>query len=157
MLTVGGADADGVILNWLSADDVPTAAKVVAEASGGAAREIAARIFVCPSEDRDAVLTFAKRQIAAYLNVPVYAEFHRWLGRGDRLQPMWDSWQAGDRKGALAAIPDDLVDELIISGPAEHCREQIDRYVANGVTTPIIKVWGEGLRGLDGARLLARP
>lgn len=157
MLTVGGADADGVILNWLAADDVPTATKVVAEAASGAEREIAARIFVCPSEDREAVLTFAKRQIAAYLNVPVYAEFHRWLGRGDRLQPMWDAWRAGDRKGALAAIPDDLVDELIISGPAGHCREQIDRYVANGVTTPIIKVWGEGLRGLDGARLLARP
>ena len=27
---------------------------------------------------------------------------------------MWDAWQAGDRKGALAAIPDSLVDELIV-------------------------------------------
>ena len=29
--------------------------------------------------------------IAAYLTVPVYAEFHRWLGRGELLQPMWDA------------------------------------------------------------------
>jgi len=46
----------------------------------------------------------AKFAIAAYLNVPVYAEFHRWLGRGDQLQGMWDAWKAGDRKAALAAF-----------------------------------------------------
>ena len=58
----------------------------------------------------------AKRAIAAYLNVPVYAQFHDWLGRGDVLRPMWEAWQAGDRKQALAAIPDSLVDELIVHG-----------------------------------------
>ena len=31
-----------------------------------------------------------RRMIAAYLNVPVYAAFHEWLGRGDLLGPMWD-------------------------------------------------------------------
>ena len=51
--------------------------------------------------------------ITAYLNVEAYAEFHRWLGRGPALQPMWDAWAAGDRKGALAAIPDEVVDELV--------------------------------------------
>ena len=29
---------------------------------------------------------------------------------------MWDAWKAGDRKAALAAIPDSLVDELIVHG-----------------------------------------
>ncbi len=53
-----------------------------------------------------------KRAIAAYLNVPVYAAFHDWLGRGEILQPMWDAWKAGDREAATAAIPDELVDEL---------------------------------------------
>jgi alkanesulfonate monooxygenase SsuD/methylene tetrahydromethanopterin reductase-like flavin-dependent oxidoreductase (luciferase family) len=76
--------------------------------------------------------------IAAYLTVPVYAAFHDWLGRGEQLAEMWRLWGEGDRQGALAAIPDSLVDELIISGSPEHCREQIDRYVANGVTTPAI-------------------
>jgi alkanesulfonate monooxygenase SsuD/methylene tetrahydromethanopterin reductase-like flavin-dependent oxidoreductase (luciferase family) len=74
--------------------------------------------------------------IAAYLNVPVYAAFHEWLGRGEVLGPMWDAWKAGDRKGALAAIPDSVVDELIVWGPPERCREAIQRYIANGVTTP---------------------
>ena len=33
---------------------------------------------------------------------------------------MWDAWAAGDRKGALAAVPDELVDRLVLHGsPAE--------------------------------------
>ena len=82
MLRLAGREADGAIINWLSADDVPTVAKVVHEAAGGEEREIVARIFVCPSENAEVVRAAAKFAIAAYLNVPVYAEFHRWLGRG---------------------------------------------------------------------------
>ena len=47
-------------------------------------KEIVARVFVLPTEDRDVVQTVGRRSIAAYLNVPVYAAFHEWLGRGER-------------------------------------------------------------------------
>ena len=113
-------------------------------AAGDAAdrKAVAARIFVCPSEDAAAVRAFGRRAIAAYLNVAVYAEFHRWLGREPVLRGMWDAWQAGDRKAALAEIPDDLVDQLIVHGPAQACREHIRRYVDGGVTVPIIALIG---------------
>ena len=79
-----------------------------------------ARIFVCPSENADVVRRVARFAIAAYMNVPVYAAFHEWLGRGELLRPMWDAWKAGDRKAALAAIPDEVVDDLIVHGsPAD--------------------------------------
>ena len=122
MLRLAGREADGAIINWLSPDDVRTVAGVVDDAAGGAEREIVARIFVCPSENAEVVRAAAKFAIAAYLNVPVYAEFHRWLGRSERLQPMWDAWAAGDRKAAVAAIPDDVVDELVVHGSPEACR-----------------------------------
>ena len=122
MLRLAGREADGAIINWLSADDVTTVAGIVREAAGGEEREIVARIFVCPSENADAVRAAAKFAVAAYLNVPVYAEFHRWLGRGEQLQPMWDAWSAGDRKAAVAAIPDEVVDELVVHGSAATCR-----------------------------------
>ena len=48
---------------------------------------------------------------------------------------MWEAWKAGDRKGALAAIPDALVDELIVHGSPAECRATIQRYFDNGVTT----------------------
>ena len=142
MLRLAGREADGVIINWLSATDVATVTKVVNEAAGGADREVVARIFVCPSENADVVRAGARFAIAAYLNVPVYAEFHRWLGRGDALAPMWDAWAAGDRKAAVAAIPDEVVDELFVHGSPEHCRAHIQRYFDNGVTTSSLAVMG---------------
>jgi len=137
MLRLAGREGDGAIINWLSADDVSTVVPYVNE--GGPDKEIVARIFVCPNTDADAVRAQAKRNIAAYLNVPVYAEFHRWLGR-EELQGMWNHWAAGDRKAALATIPDSVVDELFIHGTPEQCREHIDRYHENGVTTSAIAI-----------------
>ena len=142
MLRMAGREGDGAIINWLSADDVRRVAPIVHEAAAAAGKprpEIAARIFVCPSEDADAVRGQARYAIAAYLNVPVYAAFHQWLGR-DELQGMWDHWKEGDRKAALAAIPDSVVDELIIHGSPEACREHVARYVEAGVDTPALSV-----------------
>ena len=140
MLRLGAREADGVIINWLSPDDVAKVAEVVRGASGGAEREIVARIFVCPSEDAATVRAGARFAIAAYMNVPVYAEFHKWMGRGPQMQGMWDAWASGDRKGALAAIPDEVVDDLVVHGSPAHCRAVIDRYFANGVTTSSVTV-----------------
>jgi probable F420-dependent oxidoreductase len=146
MLRLAGRESDGAIINWLSADDVATVAPVVQKAGRGG-KEIVARIFVCPSDDADTVRAMGKFAIAAYLNVPVYAAFHEWLGRGDQLQGMWDAWKAGDRKAALAAIPDQVVDELIVHGPPEACREHIGRYFDNGVTTSTLAIMPFG--GID--------
>ncbi len=53
---------------------------------------------------------------------------------------MWRLWKEGDRKAALAAIPDQVVDDLIVWGSPEKCREHIQRYVDNGVTTPALAI-----------------
>ncbi len=112
MLELAGREADGAIINWLSAEDVKTVAPLV-----GLGKAVVARIFVCPSEDTEQVRAVGRMVIAAYLNVEVYAEFHRWLGRAPQLEGMWAAWRSGDRKAALAAIPDEVVDELIVHGP----------------------------------------
>ena len=136
MLKLAGREGDGAIVNWLSADDVRTVAPIVH--SQGDDKEVVARIFVAATPDRDAVMAMGRYAIAAYLTVPVYAEFHRWMGREEVLQPVWDAWAAGDRKAALAAIPDSLVDELIVHGTPEQCREHLQRYMDNGITCPAI-------------------
>ena len=153
MLRLAGKEGDGAIVNWLGADDVSTVAPYVHE--GGADKEIVARIFVAPTTDRDAVMALGRYAIAAYLTVPVYAEFHRWLGREEMLQPMWDLWAAGDRKAALAAIPDELVDTLIVHGSPEACRDHIARYQANGITTPALAILPFGVDQRQAIRDLA--
>lgn len=136
MLHLAGREADGAILNWLSAEDVATSVAEVHQAAGGEPREIVARIFVVVCEDADMARTLGRRMITSYLTVHAYAEFHRWLGRGPALQPMWDAWAAGDRKGALAAIPDEVVDQLVVHGTVDQCRAHVQRYVDHGVTIP---------------------
>ncbi|WP_157489061.1 LLM class F420-dependent oxidoreductase [Pseudofrankia sp. DC12] len=142
MLALAGAEADGAILNWLSAPDVAQVAPAVLTPAGhtpAAQREIVARLMVVPTADAEVARRIGRRAIAAYLNVGVYKAFHQDLGR-DALEPMWKLWAAGDRAGALAAIPDHVVDELIVHGPPEACREHLARYVAHGVAVPVIYV-----------------
>jgi probable F420-dependent oxidoreductase len=161
MLRLAGREGDGAIVNWLSAGDVATVAPIVHSAaapdeSGRAAgREIVARIFVAPVDDADTVRGMGRFAIAAYLNVPVYAAFHDWLGRGELLADMWRLWKEGDRKAALDAIPDSVVDELIVWGRPEACREHIQRYVDNGVTTPALALLPFGFDARQAMRDLA--
>ena len=142
MLRLAGKEGDGAILNWLSAEDVKTVAPYVHE--GGPDKEIVARIFVMPTTDKEQAYAGARRACAAYLNVPVYAAFHDWLGRRELLTPMWEAWRAGDRKKALELIPDEVIDDLILWGSPEVCREKIQRYVDAGVHTPALALMHPG-------------
>lgn len=138
MLKLAGRESDGAILNWLSAEDVKKVAPYVHD--GGPDKELIARIFVIPTDDKEQARGLAKRAICAYLNVPVYKAFHQWLGNSDKLQQCWDLWEAGDRKGALASVPDELADELYIHGNPAECRAGVQRYIDSGITTPAIAV-----------------
>ena len=138
MLRLAGREADGAILNWLGAGNVAQAVAPVLAASGGAPREIVARIFVMPLADPDMVRPAAKAALAAYLSVPAYAAFHAWIGNADRLERTWQLWAEGERRAAAAAIPDSLVDELVVHGSPQACREHVARYVEAGVTTPVL-------------------
>ncbi len=149
MLKLAGREGDGAIINWLTADDVSTVAPFVGR------KEIMARLFVLPTEDRDLVNFVGRRAIAQYLNVPVYAAFHDWLGRGEMLKPMWDHWKAGDRKAATEAIPQELVDSLVIWGSPSQISEHIERYCQNGVTTPAPAILGNAQQALATARAIA--
>ncbi|MDE2282115.1 MAG: LLM class F420-dependent oxidoreductase [Actinomycetales bacterium] len=135
MLRLAGAEADGAILNWLAAEDVATC-----RAEVGLDKTIAARLFVVPTPDADLARTVGRRMISSYLTVRAYAEFHRWLGRAEQLGPMWEAWAAGDRKLANAAIPDEVVDALIIHGSYDACRDHVARYVDAGVAVPTIAI-----------------
>lgn len=150
MLRLAAREADGAITNWLAAADVP---KVRAEL--GAEGELVARIFVCPTEDADAARGLGRMLISSYLTVPVYAAFHDWLGRGELLRPMHEAWAAGDRAGANAAIPDSVVDELIVHGSVERCRERVAEYRESGLDTPVISVLPTGADPLQLVRSLA--
>ena len=144
MLRVAGEVGDGVILNWNSPEDVPKSVAIVRDAAQKAGRdpeaiEVTARLVVNldtlgPESDQ-----IIRRHIAAYMNVPVYRAYQEWLGRTPALQPMWDKWAAGDRKGAVAAIPSTVVEELIVRGPLPAIRARVQRYLDHGIDTAFLQ------------------
>jgi probable F420-dependent oxidoreductase len=136
MLELAGREADGAILNWLSAADVRRCVAAVNRPSS----HIVARIFVCPTENVDYARALARRMIATYLTVEAYAQFHRWLGRGDALAELWRRWASGDRSGAAAAVPDEVVDDLVLHGTPAECRRKVAVYVEAGVDVPVLAV-----------------
>jgi probable F420-dependent oxidoreductase len=145
MLAVAGEVGDGAILNWLAADDVPRCVAVVREAARRAGRdpgalEISARLFVHVDPPTPEAETIARRHITAYLNVPVYRAFHEWLGRTEALGPMWQAWERGDRRGALAAIPGRVVSDLLLRGSFEEIRAGIRRYHDAGIDTAFLQL-----------------
>ncbi len=149
MIKLAAAEADAAITNWLAPADVPTVRAVA-----GPDCELVARIFVCPTPDADVARAIGRRMIAAYLTVPAYAAFHVWLGRGEVMRPMREAWAAGDRKGALERIGDQLVDDLIVHGSLEACRERVAEYQACGLNTPVIAIVpppGTGAAGVAAA------
>jgi probable F420-dependent oxidoreductase len=139
MLRLAAREADGAITNWLAPSDVRTVRSAL-----GTGPELVARIFVCPTEDADAARGLGRMLISSYLTVPVYAAFHEWLGRGEALAKMHEAWAAGDRAGANAAIPDEVVDDLVVWGSAQRCRERVAEYVESGLDTPAIAVLPTG-------------
>lgn len=155
MLRLAGREADGVIINWLGAHDVPAVVKVARDAAAQAGRdpaalEIACRVFVVMHDDLAVARDAGRRLIAGYLNVPVYRAFHEWLGNGHLLGGMWERWAAGDRRGALAALSDEAVDAFVAVGNADRIHARLQQFVAAGVDTPIM-LWSPAAPPTDQA------
>jgi probable F420-dependent oxidoreductase len=149
MLRLAAKEADCAITNWLAPADVSRIRQEV-----GPGIELAARIFVCPTQDEALARRLGRRLITDYLTVPVYAAFHEWLGRGEALEPMHEAWRRGDRRKAMEVVPDEVVDDLVVHGSPEHCREKIQSYVDSGLSTPIIALVPTGDCPIDHVRRL---
>jgi probable F420-dependent oxidoreductase len=145
MLQVAGEVADGVILNWLAAADVPRVVGVVREAAARAGRdpaavEITARLLINVDPPGPEADLGVRRHVTAYLNVPVYRAYQEWLGRGGELAPMWQAWERGDRKAAVAAVPAGVMGDLIVRGSMREIRAHVQRYLDAGIDTAFLQV-----------------
>ena len=103
-------------------------------AAGRGETEIVCRFFCLPGDG----LATARFMFAAYATVPVYEAFFRGLGWGDAIDPMVTAWRAGDRKGAAAAAPEELLREIFLFGDAAAMRARLGQFAAGGITTPVL-------------------
>jgi alkanesulfonate monooxygenase SsuD/methylene tetrahydromethanopterin reductase-like flavin-dependent oxidoreductase (luciferase family) len=136
MLGLAARIADGAFTNFLP---LSRAAKVT-DAFAAPEKELACRFFSIHGPEEEALIT-AKRIFVAYATVPVYAEFFRWLGFGDEIDPLVEAWGAGDRKRALELAPEALVREIFLLGPVEAQRERLAEFAHAGITTAVLALF----------------
>jgi probable F420-dependent oxidoreductase len=135
MLELAMERAAGAFTNFLPLAGLP---KVTAQLEGAPAGfELLCRFFCIPGE-REQVEPLARFMFSSYITVPVYADFYRWLGYGEQIAPMVEAWEAGDRQGAAAAAPWELIEDMFIFGDPEQMKERLDAFVAGGITLPIL-------------------
>jgi alkanesulfonate monooxygenase SsuD/methylene tetrahydromethanopterin reductase-like flavin-dependent oxidoreductase (luciferase family) len=152
----GDRGPGGFRLETPPAEPVPilplSGTRQVAEAFGAPDKELVCRFFCFPAPEEEA-LGAARRMLVAYATVPVYAAFFRWLGWGERIDPMVSAWEDGDRARALERVPDDLVREVFLFGSADAQRERLRAFADGGITTfvltPVCEP-GDVVRYVDG-------
>jgi probable F420-dependent oxidoreductase len=133
MLGLAAELGDGAFTNFLPLSGT----RQVAETFGAPDKELVCRFFCFPASEEDA-LPAARRMLVAYGTVPVYAAFFRWLGWGERIDPMIAAWEDGDRKRALELVPDDLVREIFLFGDARAQGERLQAFADGGITTFVL-------------------
>lgn len=142
MLRLGGEVADGVLLNYLPATHVPTC---VAHVRQGGDATIYANVHVGVG-DREAAADDARYDIFSYAVVDAYASNFTAAGFGDEVAAIRAAHRAGDRKAALAAVSDDMVDAINVVGDDTLVAGTVSAYRRAGVQVPVIfpLTWGAG-------------
>jgi probable F420-dependent oxidoreductase len=142
MLRLGGELGDGTFVNFLPLPAVEHVVARVREGEAAAGREpteVICRFFCIPGDGIDV----ARFMFAAYATVPVYEAFFRALGYGDAIDPMVAAWREGDRKGAVAKAPEELIREIFVFGSPQEMKERLGEFGARGITTLVLTPIGD--------------
>ena len=131
MLRLGGEIADGTWVNFLP---ISAAEHVVGTIAPPPGHDVVCRFFCIPQPPEEG-LAVARFLFAGYATVPVYEAFFRGLGWGDALDPMVAAWRSGDRKGAAALAPEELLREIFVFGSPPQMRARLEEFAAAGITT----------------------
>lgn len=93
------------------------------------------------SDDLAAARSAARYNLAFFSMLPNYRRQWRRAGYGaamDALRTLWR--EGGNRHQAAALVPDELVDDVCVLGPAAACRAQLEAFRGAGADEPVIAV-----------------
>jgi probable F420-dependent oxidoreductase len=144
MLRLAGELGDGAFVNFTPLSSVEQVTNEIREGEGQAGKEpgsteVLCRFF-CLQGDPDQTAVLARRMFCAYATVPVYERYFRWLGYGEAIDPLVEAWHAGDRKRAVEAAPQELIDEIFVLGEPEEQRKRLTAFVDRGITLPVLMI-----------------
>jgi alkanesulfonate monooxygenase SsuD/methylene tetrahydromethanopterin reductase-like flavin-dependent oxidoreductase (luciferase family) len=86
----------------------------------------------------DSGLALAKGQVMMYAtalgSAPAYLESAKAAGFGDEAEAIGERVRAGDLRGAVELVPDEMADAMVMAGSADRVRARIDSYLEAGLT-----------------------
>ena len=145
MLRLAGAEAGGVLLNYLPASHAPWC---VDQVRRGGNATIYANVHVGVG-DWAAALPQARYDLFCYAVVDAYARGFTRAGFGDAVRAIRAAHRAGDRAGALAAVTDEMVDAINVTGDPALVTATVGAYRRAGVDVPVVFPLTWGAAGQD--------
>jgi probable F420-dependent oxidoreductase len=142
MMKLAAREADGIAL-FLAAE---AGVRLARESAPG--KEIVGRILCCPDEPVEDIRPIARWTLTPYIAVPAYNRFIATQGFEKEAAEVARLWGEGDRQAALEAVTDELIDALVILGPAAACKERLDSFREAGLATPILMLFSP--KGAEG-------
>jgi F420-dependent oxidoreductase-like protein len=158
---------DGFFPVWMNPDrfDIfqPAVEKGLAKAGGGkslANFDVAPFVTVVLGDDLEQCRMPVKAMLALYIggmgarDKNFYNEYATQLGYGEAAKQIQDLYLDGKKNEAMAAVPDQLVDEIALVGPAARIRDHAQRWLAAGKRQHVGSML-IGCRQVEALRLLA--
>lgn len=137
MIELAGEIADGMV-GWYQSleyvrDVTMPALRRGAARSGRSLDDFDATVgFPAVITEDDSGLGLAKGQVMMYAtalgSAPAYLESARAAGFGAAAEAIGERVRAGDLRGAVGLVPDEMVDAMVMAGSADRVRARIERY-----------------------------
>jgi F420-dependent oxidoreductase-like protein len=135
--------ADGWLPIFFHVENAPAVyAEALATAKPGF--EIACPVTVVVNDDTQAALDWVKLTMSFYIggmgakDTNFHLDVVSRFGFEEEAHKVQELFLAGDRDGAVNAVPDELCDGIALCGPLDRIRERLELWRASPVTTLII-------------------
>jgi 5,10-methylenetetrahydromethanopterin reductase len=155
MLELGGAIADGVLLNYLVSPQYNARAlEQIEKGAKGAGRTLDSvdrpqLVVVSMDHDREKALDNARELVTQYLGQQPH--IMKASGVSDDVLNRIHSvltWPATEEqiRNAMKLVPDDVVQLITASGTPDECRAKVQEYIDSGSTCPVLYPLGDDVR-----------
>ena len=137
--------ADGFFPVWMNPDRYDLFAAAIESGLAAAGREkskgefdVAPFVRVCMGDDLEKCRIVAKRELALYIggmgarDKNFYNNYARLLGYEEAAIKIQDLFLSGQKPEAVAAVPDELVDDVALVGPPDRIRHNLPRWKEAG-------------------------
>ena len=143
MARLAGAIADGVIFNWVVPERVRSLLTYVDAGVSKAGRTerplVASVVWAAVDEDTAELRQWLKSNISGYLlAMEPYRRAIRDNGFAPAVQQLEAARTRGDRVGARNAVPDELLEQMVMFGPRARVRTGLRQLVEAGIERLLI-------------------